>query len=49
MDQLTQLWNQVLDDLAQEISGVSFDTWIKPIQPLALTETSIRLLVRTVL
>ncbi len=43
MDELTQIWNQVLGDLAQEISGVSFDTWMKPITPLALTETSIRL------
>lgn len=43
MDELTKIWNQVLQDLAQEISGVSFDTWIKPIKPLALNETSIRL------
>lgn len=43
MDELTQLWNQVLGDLSQEVSGVSFDTWMKPIKPLALTETSIRL------
>ena len=43
MDELTQLWNQVLSDLSQEVSGVSFDTWMKPIKPLALTETSIRL------
>ena len=41
MDELTKIWNQVLQDLAQEISGVSFDTWIKPIKPLALNETSI--------
>ena len=43
MDELPQLWNQVLNDLSQEVSGVSFDTWMKPIKPLALTETSIRL------
>ncbi len=43
MDELTQIWNHVLGDLSQEISGVSFDTWIKPIKPLALTETSILL------
>lgn len=43
MDELTQLWNRVLSDLSQEVSGVSFDTWMKPIQPLALTETAIRL------
>lgn len=43
MDQLTSIWNQVLQKLSQEISGVSFDTWIKPIRPVALTETAIRL------
>lgn len=43
MDQLTSIWNQVLQELSQEISGVSFDTWIKPIRPVALTETAIRL------
>lgn len=43
MDQLTDIWNRVANELALEISGVSFDTWIKPIKPLALTETSIRL------
>ncbi|MBQ2614711.1 MAG: chromosomal replication initiator protein DnaA [Clostridia bacterium] len=43
MEELMQLWDRVLNDLKQEISGVSFDTWIKPIQPLALTETAIRL------
>jgi len=43
MDELTTIWKAVLDDLAQEISGVSFDTWMKPIKPLELTETSIRL------
>lgn len=43
MEQLNKIWNQALSELAQEISGVSFDTWIKPIKPLGLTETSIRL------
>ena len=43
MDQLTSIWNQVLQELSQEISGVSFDTWIKPIRPVALTDTAIRL------
>ena len=45
MDQLTTIWKQVLNELAQEISSVSFDTWIKPIRPIALTETHIRLAV----
>ncbi len=43
MEELTTLWKAVLNDLSQEISSVSFDTWIKPIKPLALTETAIRL------
>ncbi len=43
MEQLTTLWTRVTEELAQEISGVSFDTWIKPIRPLALTETTLRL------
>ena len=43
VEQLNKIWNQALSELAQEISGVSFDTWIKPIKPLGLTETSIRL------
>lgn len=43
MDQLTNIWNRVLDELALEVSGVSYDTWIKPIKPLELTETSVRL------
>ena len=43
MTELKQIWDQVLEDLAQEVSGVSFDTWMKPIKPLELTETSIRL------
>ena len=43
VEQLNKIWKQALAELAQEISGVSFDTWIKPIKPLELTETSIRL------
>ena len=43
VEQLNKIWKQALAELAQEISGVSFDTWIKPIKPLGLTETSIRL------
>ncbi len=45
MEQLTTLWTRVTEELAQEVSGVSFDTWIKPIRPLALTETTLRLMV----
>ncbi|MBQ4146113.1 MAG: chromosomal replication initiator protein DnaA, partial [Clostridia bacterium] len=43
MERLNELWKRVSDELAQEVSSVSFDTWIKPIQPIELTETSIKL------
>lgn len=43
MDRLTNLWNRVLEEIEQEVSTVSYDTWIKPIRPLSMTETAIRL------
>ena len=43
MEQLESVWERVLDELSREVSGVSFDTWIKPIKPIEFTETSIRL------
>ncbi len=43
MDRLMNLWNRVLEEIEQEVSTVSFDTWIKPIRPLGMTETAIRL------
>lgn len=43
MEQLESIWERVLTELSQEISSVSFDTWIKPIKPLELTQTSIKL------
>ena len=43
MEQLTNIWNKVLTQLSMEFSSVSYNTWIKPIKPLELTETSIRL------
>lgn len=43
MDRLMNLWNRVLEEIEQEVSAVSYDTWIKPIRPLGMTETAIRL------
>ncbi len=43
MDRLMNLWNRVLEEIEPEVSAVSFDTWIKPIRPLGMTETAIRL------
>ncbi len=43
MEQLITFWKRVTEELEQEVSGVSFDTFIKPIRPLALTETTLRL------
>ena len=43
MEELTNIWNNVLAQLSMEFSSVSYNTWIKPIKPLELTETSIRL------
>ncbi len=43
MDRLMNLWNRVLEEIEQEVSTVSFDTWMKTIRPLELTETAIRL------
>lgn len=43
MEQLNNIWNKVLTELESEVSGVSYDTWIKPIKPLELTDTAIKL------
>ncbi len=43
MNRLMNLWNRVLEEIEQEVSTVSFDTWMKTIRPLELTETAIRL------
>lgn len=43
MDELKNIWDNVLLQMSEEISAVSFDTWIKPIKPVSLSETSITL------
>ncbi len=43
MEELKIIWKQVLVELEQEVSSISYDTWIKPIKPIGITETSIKL------
>ncbi len=43
MEELKHIWEKVLDELADEVSTVSFDSWIKPIEAIALDETKITL------
>ncbi|MBO5364971.1 MAG: chromosomal replication initiator protein DnaA [Clostridia bacterium] len=43
MNQLAELWNRVLEEIQPEVSTISFDAWIKPIRPVEMTETTIRL------
>nr|QGT51185.1 chromosomal replication initiator protein DnaA [uncultured Firmicutes bacterium] len=43
MEDMQSIWNQVLSQLADEVSRVSYDSWIKPIRPVAMTESSITL------
>jgi len=41
LEELKQIWKKVLKDLSQEISAVSFDSWIKPIEPVTINDTRI--------
>lgn len=43
MEDMQIIWNRVLQLLADEVSRVSYDSWIKPIRPVAMTEGSITL------
>lgn len=43
MEDMQSIWNQVLSQLADEVSRVSYDSWIKPIRPVVMTESSITL------
>ncbi len=40
---LEDLWNNVLEVLKSEMTEIGFNTWLKPIKPLTLEETSISL------
>ncbi len=43
MDELKRIWEKVLEELSGEISAVSFDSWIKPIEAVDIDETKITL------
>lgn len=47
MNDLKEIWSSVLAQMAEEVSAVSFDTWIKPIKPVALNGNVITLSVGT--
>ena len=36
MEELKAIWDRVLTQMADEISAVSFDSWIKPINPVSI-------------
>lgn len=46
-DQLKSLWDKTLILLKSELSEISFDTWIKTIQPVSMNSTTIYLSVPT--
>ncbi len=43
MEELKRIWERVQAELADEVSAVSFDSWIKPIEAVELDETKITL------
>lgn len=43
LEELKRIWKKVLEELAKEISAVSYDSWIKPISPEAIDEEKITL------
>ena len=43
MEELKRIWERVKADLADEVSAVSFDSWIKPIMAVDIDETKITL------
>ncbi len=43
MEELKQIWKRVQAELSDEVSTVSFDSWIKPIEAVSLDETKITL------
>lgn len=45
VSELEKLWESVLTQMSEEISAVSFDTWIKPIKAVALGANEITLAV----
>lgn len=43
MDELKNIWDNVLLQMSEEITAVSYDTWIKPIKPVSISENTITL------
>lgn len=43
MEDLKRIWEKVQAELADEVSAVSFDSWIKPIEAVDIDETKITL------
>ncbi len=43
MEDLKQIWKNVQRQLAEEISAVSYDSWIKPIKPVSMDDTKVTL------
>lgn len=45
-DDLNTLWNKTIKVIEDELSEVSFNTWIKPIQPYSIEDNKINLVVK---
>ncbi|MBQ7097740.1 MAG: chromosomal replication initiator protein DnaA [Clostridia bacterium] len=45
LEELTRIWEKVLEELSEEVSVVSFESWIKPIRAEAIDDTKITLAV----
>lgn len=41
MLELKEIWESVLSQMAEEISAVSFETWIKPVKPVSINGNEI--------
>ncbi len=47
MLELKEIWESVLSQMAEEISAVSYETWIKPIKPVSVSGNEIVLSVKS--
>lgn len=47
MKELNEIWDSVLKQMSEEISSVSFETWIKPVTPVAINDNEIILSVKS--
>ena len=43
MNSLNNIWDSVKNQLSDEISAVSFDSWIKPVEPVSIDDSKITL------